>query len=298
MTPPFPHFGETLALTTAVVWGLSVILFKKSGETVHPIALNFFKNLLAAGLIIPTMWIAGGTLMYDAPVRDYMLLLLSGVLGIGLSDTFFFMSLNLLGASLSAIVDCLYAPFVIGLSLIFLGESLSLLQIIGVLMIISAVLGVTNPRWAGGISRRNLLLGISWGVLSMVLIAFGVVIAKSVIERSPLLWTTEWRLFGGIGTLIIILLFHRDRRAIMKTLITTKHFGYTVSSSWLGAYLSTVLWLGGMKFTQASTAAALNQTSNIFVFIFAWLVLREPINRVRTIGIIIAVAGVYLVMFG
>jgi drug/metabolite transporter (DMT)-like permease len=50
-----------------------------------------------------------------------------------------------------------------------------------------------------------------------------------------------------------------------------------------------------MKFTQASTAAALNQTSSIFVFIFAALLLKEKITTARLIGIVLGVAGTFLV---
>jgi drug/metabolite transporter (DMT)-like permease len=66
----------------------------------------------------------------------------------------------------------------------------------------------------------------------------------------------------------------------------------------LGAYLAMVLWLGGFKYTQASNASALNQTSNIFVFIFAAIFLGEKINLQRAIGILVGVAGAFLVTFG
>ena len=108
----------------------------------------------------------------------------------------------------------------------------------------------------------------------------------------------EWRLIGGILALLVILLLRRDRRAIISTLMGTRHWGYVVSGSWFGAYAAMFLWLGGMKYTQASTASALNQTSNIFIFVLAALLLREPITPVRTIGIVLGVAGAYLVTFG
>lgn len=294
----FPYLGESLALVTAVVWALAVILFKRSGESVHPIALNLFKNVLAAVLMVPTLYLVGETLWRPVGANDYLILLLSGVLGIGLADTFFFMSLNILGAGLSAIVDCLYSPFVIALSIIFLHESLSLLQVAGVLLIVSAVLGVTSGKWVVDIPRKDLLRGTFWAALALLLMAAGIVMAKPVLERSPLSWAMGWRLVGGIFALLIILLLRRDRRAVMATLWGTRHWGYVIGGSWLGAYAAMFLWLAGMKYTQASTAAALNQTSNIFVFIFAALLLREPITLARSIGIALGVAGAYLVTFG
>ena len=59
-----------------------------------------------------------------------------------------------------------------------------------------------------------------------------------------------------------------------------------------------MLWLAGMKYTLASTSAALNQTSNIFIFIFAAIFLKEKINLQRVIAILLGVSGVFLVSFG
>ena len=135
----FSNFGETLALITAIVWSISVILFKKSGETVRPLGLNLFKNTLTLLLMPPTMLALGGSIFVRAPSSDYVLLMLSGVLGIGIADTLFFWSLNLLGAARSAIVDCLYSPVIILLSIFWLGERLTNAQAVGALIIISAL---------------------------------------------------------------------------------------------------------------------------------------------------------------
>jgi len=224
-------------------------------------------------------------------------LFISGVLGIGISDTLFFKSLNLLGAGMSAIVDCLYSPFIISLSLIFLNENMSFLQIFGVAMIISAVLTATHIKGRGKISRHNLIWGIFWGILAMATMAVGIVMIKPLLERSPLLWVTQIRLLGGTIILLVILLFHRSRRQIMVSLYSVKSWPYTLSGSFFGAYLSMICWLAGMKLTQASTAAALNQTSNVFIFVFAAIFLKETINLHRVIAIILAVVGVFIVMF-
>ena len=298
MIQPIPFLGESSALLTAVVWATAVIFFKKSGESVHPIALNLFKNLLATLLIIPTMWVMGEAMFRDVPAGDYLLLLLSGVLGIGLADTMFFKSLNLLGAGLSAIVDCLYSPFIIVLSMWWLGENLTLIQVLGAVMIVTAVLTATSEKNSGNISARNLAWGIFWGGLGMAFMAVGIVMIKPLLERSPLLWATEVRLVGGWLALGIILLLYPARRAVLASLWHSRGWRYTVPGSFLGAYLATILWLAGMKFAPASIASALNQTSNIFIFIFAAIFLHEPINRVRVVGIILGVAGAFLVMFG
>jgi len=292
------YLGEVMALLTAVVWAFAVILFKKSGEVVHPVGLNLFKNLLAAILFVPTAWLLGETLLRPVPAEEYLLLLTSGALGIGIADTLFFKSLNVLGAGRSAIVDCLYSPSIIGLAILWLGESLTAWQLTGVVLIVSAVLSILVERHEAATDRRKVFLGVLWGALAMITMAVGIVMIKPLLNEAPLIWATEVRLVGGLVILGLILVVHPSRRAVVASIRAPQRWGYTLSGSFTGAYLAMVLWLAGMKFTQASTAAALNQTSNIFVFIFAALLLKEKITPVRLVAIVLGVVGAALVTFG
>ncbi len=292
------YLGETFALVTAIIWGLAVILFKKSGESVHPIALNTYKNILAFVLFFLTMLILGESLFLPVPASDYWLLILSGALGIGIADTLFFKCLNLVGAGMTAIVDCLYSPFIISLSLLWLGESFSLIQVLGVVLVLSAVLAATHKKGRGKVSRRDFFVGLLYGVLGMGTMAVGIVMIKPLLNQSPLLWATEIRLIGGLIVLLIVFLFHPQRKKIAFSAIGGKGWIYTLSGSFLGAYVAMILWLAGMKYAQASTAAALNQTSNIFIFIFAAIFLKEPLNLIKIVCIILAIIGVLLITFG
>lgn len=293
-----PYPGEIFAFVTAIVWASAVILFKKSGETVHPVALNFFKNLLAMVLLIPTIYLFEGWIFKGFTWTEIVMLLVSGALGIGIADTLFFKSLNLLGAGLSAIVDCLYSPSIIFLAFLWIGERLGVLQIVGVVMIISAVLTISRADKSEFIGKRNLLLGILWGVLAMITMAVGIVMIKQILNRSPLLPLTEIRLFGGGIILAIVFLFHPRKKLIASPHLTGRGWIYMLAGSFLGAYCALLLWLAGMKYTQASVAAALNQTSNIFIFIFAAIFLKEPITRRRLAGIVLGFAGALIVTFG
>ena len=297
MIATFPYMGETFALLTAIIWATAVIFFKRSGESVHPIALNLFKNLLAIVLILITIILLGGSFYHPFSTREYLLLLASGALGIGLADTMFFKSLNLLGAGLTAIVDCLYSPFIIGLSIIWLGEQLSAWQIVGAVLIITAVLTATREKGQNSITTRNLVYGILWGAGGMAFMAVGIVMIKPLLERSPLLWAAEIRLIGGCLMLGLMLLVYPSRRAVISTLFIRRGWFHTAMGSFFGAYLAMIVWLAGMKFASASVAAALNQTSNIFIFIFAGIFLHELINLRRTVGIILAAIGAFLVTF-
>ncbi len=292
-----PYIGQIMAITTAIFWAMAVVLFKKSGETVHPIGLNLFKNVLGVGLLIPTLFFINQLEIRNLSSNDYLLIFLSGAIGIGIADTFFFKCLNYLGAGLTAIVDCLYSPFVIGFSFLLLGESLTIWQMVGVMIILSAVLTATHQSDGKPTDKKRIVKGLSYGVIAMFLTGFGVVIVKPVLEHEPLIWVTTVRLLSGVVVLIFLLGFNKKRVAIIKTLFENGMRWSTVMGSFLGAYVAMILWLGGMKYTQASTAAALNQTSSIFIFIFAYLILKEKMSLKKVIGVFLAVAGAILVTF-
>lgn len=292
-----PFIGEALSLISAAIWALAVTLFRKSGETVHPLALNAFKNLLAVMLLVPTIWIAGQSLWLPVPASAYLWLLLSGAIGIGIGDTLFFQSLNRLGAGLTGIVVCLYSPFIIALSYIALGERLSWVQLAGVLLILTAVLLTSRPANQNNAAAAGALPGIVYGVTAAAAMAGGVVIMKPLLGAYPVVWVAFIRLIGGMTVLAAILLLHPARHAIFNSSIGIRHWPYTLGGSLLGAYVSMILWIAGMKYTQASIASALNQTNTIFIFIFAGLILKEPMNTRRVISVGMAFAGAALVSF-
>jgi drug/metabolite transporter (DMT)-like permease len=298
MQSVLPFLGEALSLLTAVIWALAVTLFRKSGETVHPLALNTFKNLLAIALLIPTILLFGHSLWFQTSSRAYVILFLSGAVGIGIGDTLFFQALNRLGAGLTGIVVCMYSPFIIMFSYIWLDESLATIQLLGALLIISAVLLTSLPRKRSAISTApRLFSGIMLGILASAAMAAGVVLMKPLLATHPVVWVAEIRLLGGMTALALILSFYPGRRRALASLLSTHNWHYTLAGSFTGAYLSMLLWIGGMKYTQASTASALNQTSTIFIFIFAGFLLKEPMTLRRTIAISLAFAGAFLVSF-
>ena len=290
--------GEIMALATAVIWSFAIILFKKSGETVHPLGLNLFKNTLAMLMIPATMMIFGQAIFFPAPFQDYLLLMVSGLLGIGIADTLFFKSLNLLGAARSAIVDCLYSPFIILPSIFWLGERLTMIQAIGALLIISAVLTIGREKGLEEITSRQLISGILLGAAAMLTMGISIVMIKPLLERSPVLWAIEIRLIGAAVILFAMLGFHPGRRAVVRSSLQVKSWKYVIPGSILGTYIALMLWIGGMKYAPASIASALNQINNVFIFVLAALFLKEKITRSKIAGIIMAVLGVFLVILG
>ena len=212
--------GEVFALGAAISWATAVILFRKSGEKVHPLALSLFKSTLGLVLFLLTLLALKEPLLRDIPTRDYILFLASGIIGIGVCDTLFFLSLNILGAGLSAIVGCLYSPSIITMSVLFLGESLSAIQIGGAVMIVLAVTTATQAKAPEGVTRRQMLRGFGLGAVAILCNAIGIVMIKPLLNSSPILWVTEIRLLSGCIFLAFVLWMRSDRDLLLGSLLS------------------------------------------------------------------------------
>ncbi len=289
--------GELYALISAVVWAFAVILIKKSGETVPPFALNLYRAFISLVLVLLTMLAVREPLVSGAPIRDYLVLFLSGIIGIAISDTLFHRSLNAVGAGITAIVDCLYSPFVVIIAYFALGERFGPWQVFGMVVIIASVVVAARHEPPPGRTRRQLVVGVMWGVLAMFTLAVGIVIAKPVLNRSPVFWATAMRLIGCVAVMLPIGLVTRGRRDIIRAFTPSVSWRFTLSGV-IVAYIALVIWIAGMKYTQAGIAAILNQTNTVYVLLFASLFLHEPFTRRKLASAGLAVAGILMVTMG
>ncbi len=293
-----PYIGEILSLLAAILWALAVVMFKRSGESVHPVALNFFKDVVAVVLYVPTLMIVGVSIFQDVPLSYYLLLLASGAIGIAVGDSLLFKSLNTIGAGASALVSCLYSPFIILLSYLWIDERLTWIQLVGAGLIVSAVLEATRGEQKARVDMKRRMIGVGWGVVAVAAMAVGVVMIKPILDETPLLWSLQVRLIGGVAALAIFLWINPSRKNILRSLLVKERRAFTVGSSVIGGYIAMAVWLAGIKLTKASIASALNQTNTVFILVFAALILREPITAARIVAILLAVAGALLVTFG
>ncbi|MEN8221901.1 MAG: DMT family transporter [Acidobacteriota bacterium] len=291
--------GKIFAFLCALFWALAVILFKKSGEAMKPLSLNLYKSLVSTLLLIPVLILAGVDLLPEGLfARDYLILIVSGIIGIAISDTLFFKSLNLLGAGLTAIVDCLYSPIIILLSFLILLNPVSFMELTGGLLVISAILVATLKVKEKERSTRDLLFGFLYGAAAMTFMGFSVTIMKPVLDRASSLWVTELRLIAGTIALIVMVMFNKDRRELFTSLIRRSNFKYAFPATILGSFLALVLWVSAFKMTSINSAAILNQTNTIFIVIFASFFLKEKFTFRRLLATILGMGGSVVVLLG
>ncbi len=294
----FPHVGEIFALLAPLSWSFSLILFRLGGRTIPPLALNTFKNVIALVLFAMTILVMRHPLVPDITGSNFLLLLASGAIGIAISDTLLFMTLNRLGGGIQAIVYTTYAPFVILLSVLFLGERLRLVQALGVVVVLVAVLWISRTRMPHAIARRDIVLGVVFGMLGTLTQAISVVMVKPMLDDMSLLTANLWRLIGGLAGSAIFFAVSPSLRRTLVTLGDRKAWPVAIGGSVAGNYVALLFWLGGMKYTLASVASGLNQTSTLWTFLLAALILKEEVTADRLAALALGMAGVLAITLG
>jgi drug/metabolite transporter (DMT)-like permease len=290
--------GITASLAAAFCWAVAIILFKKSGDTISPMALNLFKCLVTLLLLIPTLVFFGVEMFPRQPAQTWWLLAISGIIGISLADTFFFMALTRIGAGTTAVVDCLYLPFILLLSFVFLEETLGIRGLLGATLVISAIViasvPIGNHRKGGTTAGKQLFTGILCGVLAISLLAISIVMIKVLLEKSDVLWVSFVRILFGTAGLLVGTLLTSGRKKIMAELLPSRTWRTALPAAVIGNYLAMLAWLVGMKYALVSVAAIVNQLSTIFIFLLSALFLKEAITVPRILATLLAVSGALL----
>jgi len=289
-------WGEFFALSSALVWALAVILFRRSGETLPAFELNLFKNIFGLVLMIPTILLVDGLRLPDYTSTELLLVFASGLFGIAVADTWYLKALNMMGASRTGIVSSLFSPFVILLSAIFLGERLVSWQWLGFMFVMSGVLLVTWRSHRSAVDKDDVKKGVMYGVGAVFMMAVGVVMVKEILETGSFLWTIELRIVGGVSGMLIYMLVSAQWQSVKQNFRKPQPWGTVVFAAFLGAYFALILWLAGYKLIDASVASVLNETNVAFIVFLAWLMLGEQINRRKLAGLGLTLVGVILMV--
>jgi drug/metabolite transporter (DMT)-like permease len=318
--------GEIFSLLCALTWAIAVICMRKSGEEADPLSINIFKISISSLLFLPTIWIMGEDFHQIQLNADFWLLVLSGTIGIGIADTLWLTALSRTNASSVAIMDCAYSPSVVLLSACFLGERLTVNQLIGCGLVLCSLVFVSLgrshkknapvdisenifPQMIEGNSPGLILETVShkthsvrpisgtvFGVSAVVLMALGVVIMKPILSRFPLFLTIEIRSVAGLTFLLVLIPFRRNQRSIVASLTAVKRKGLLILGSLLASYVAMVFWVAGTKYSTASVAAILNQTSTVFIVLLAFFLLKERLGPSKIVACVVGLAGVILIL--
>jgi drug/metabolite transporter (DMT)-like permease len=297
-----PYFGEISALIAALCWSIAIIIFKSASRILSPILITALKNTIALFLFIILF------LLFDIPfwnyeieTIDYLKLMISGLIGMGIGDILFIYALSQIGANRVAIINC-FEPAVIYLfSLFLLGTILTIQQLIGFIIVIISLLIISNENDSEDIDPKTKRKGMFIQISAVILSSFGIVLIKPVLSLSSndiqmQLWITSVRLFPGFIVAWIIFILQKNKLSLLSPLKDFKLSWKILLSSGLGTFVALSFWIVGYaNIEKPPVTSIIGQTSVIFIIILSYIFLKEKISKLRIVSILFALSGVILI---
>jgi len=189
-------FGATLS------WTYACSIWRKQTNKYKPIEINFLKNIIAFIIFSPVFLFFN----YSTHHKYFIILLLSGVIGIGLGDTFYIKSLKLIGTRKTLSIEAL-SPLIAAITgTLFIDEHLNINAWIGIIIVTGALIKIMRKKSflldkdSKLVKNNNSLDKYVYSFLSVLCAVIAALLSRYVLIESDLtpIFTTEIRLFGSI----------------------------------------------------------------------------------------------------
>jgi len=284
--------GMAAALGSAMSWALGSVLFRRLGDHLPPVALTFAKGIASVALLGAAVSVIG----FEALDRDtWLLLIFSGLLGIALGDTLFFLALNSLGAHVVVILFTLGQVLTVVLAVLWLGEQPQPLDWAGIALVLA---GVTVVMWhrIGTEEGRTRIRGIVYGLLSVMAMSVSIIIAKEALETTGTIQATFVRMLAGTVGIFLFGQFGGRLFSDLGPLRKPQVLGLFLISVTIVTFGGFWLSLAAIAHVDVAIANTLNATEPLFVLPLAAIVLKEKITPPVILGSLFTVAGIILIV--
>lgn len=291
--------GEAAALASAVVWAGASLVFARVGARVPALTMNLVKTGLAFVGLVFTLWLAQGSIWPAIEGRALMWVGLSGVIGLTIGDSLFFLGLARLGPKRSLVLWALTPATTALLASSLLDEPINAQFFTGLVTTSLGVGLVLRARAPEGqrahVWDRRAMVGLLFGLGAVLCQALGSVTAKMGGAGLSGLELSVVRLAFGTAVLVPLGWIEQRRSAGLPNRPDLLRIGF---GTFIGTYLGIWLSMIALQAAFAGVVATLQAMSPVFVLPLARIVDKERIGPMAVLGASIAVLGVAVLTLG
>ncbi len=295
-----PIYGEIAALSTALCWAFGSTFFTLGGSRIGSANVNRARLVIAA-IFLSSMHflLTGNPLPIDATQERWLWLGFSGIVGFIIGDGMLFESFIIVGPRLSMLLMALVPIISAILAWLFLGESLSALEISAIVITVSGIFWVVadKKKVSTHIPGKKLVLGVALGFGGALGQTFGLILSKKGLEGGyPALSGNLIRVLCAMVILWLITLLSGKAREALKSYKDKKAFLALTAGSFFGPFIGVWFSLISIKYARLGIATTLMSLTPIFLIPITRIVFKEKVTVGAIIGTVIAVAGVAILL--
>jgi drug/metabolite transporter (DMT)-like permease len=289
-----PYLGEISALITAFLWSGTSIAFTDAATRIGSLQLNINRMFLAAILLFLTILLTH--INYSLSYSQIYFLILSGIAGLVLGDTFLFKAFQYIGARIGMLLMALVPAMSTVLAFIFLNETISLPGILGIIITLSGIFIVILEKKEIHSSKiKTNKLGIFYGILGALGQASGLILAKFAFEEGNIngFVATFIRISSSVFIILFLALILRKYKNPIKVYSKdSKALISTIIGTILGPFLGITFSLVAIEYTKVGIASTLMAMVPVIMLPLIRYYYKEKLSWRAVSGAFLAVGGV------
>lgn len=293
------YSGELAALATAVFWTITALAFEVASRNIGSLAVNMIRlvlafiflsifNLIARGLVFPS----------DASVHAWVWLSVSGLIGFVFGDYFLFRAYATIGARTSMLVMTLVPPITAIIGWMVLGESMTILEVSGMILTVSGIAMAIFSRKGNGKNRK---IRLSYPVKGILLAfggaigqAVGLVLSKYGMGDYHAFAATQIRIIAGMVGFGLIIAVLGKGYLIREAFKNRPGMIGTGIGSVFGPFLGVSFSLLAVKYAATGVASTIMAIVPILIIPPSLLFFGQKVTWLEVLGAFISVGGVTL----
>ncbi len=289
------HLGQMAALGTAICYTLNGIFFESAGKKVGSLAVNYIRLVIGFILIsVFTYFTRGYFLPTDGTIHNWTWLGISGFIGFFLGDLFLFQSYIEVGPRISMLILGAAPPMTAILGYIFMGEKLSIMGIVGMLVITLGICLVILGRDSQEkkIRLKHPIKGITFAFLGAVGQSFGMIFSKIGMGDYNPFAATQIRIVAGFIGFTLLFAYGRKWDLLKKAFKDKKAMKEISLGSLFGPFIGVSLQLISLQHTSAGVSATITSIMPVTILPYSIIINKERLTIKEVMGTLISVAGV------
>jgi len=236
----------------------------------------------------------GHWLPFDAPLKAWIYLSISGLIGFVIGDFFLFKSYEYVSSKISMLIMTTAPAFAALLGWIMIREPFTWMNFLGMFLVLLGVSVVIlkKDKESGKRQMRYPLKGILLAFGGAVGQGVGSVFSKIGMADYDPFASSQIRVFTGLLGFTLMISFMKKWKNLYTGLSDKKASRALVIGSFFGPFLGVSLGMVAFKHTSLGVASTLMATVPVFILLPSHIIMKEKLTLNEVMGAIIAVAGI------
>ncbi|WP_426324467.1 DMT family transporter [Pedobacter sp. R-06] len=273
-----------------LIWGSSFTVTKLVVKDVGPIQFAFTRHLIASVVLLPFFFRSFSKQSYPSLTkRDYLIITLMGIIGIGLYYPVFNLSLQHTSASSGALIQGTMPMMIAFMGTLFLKERISKMQMVGFAIAFAGIVLVALKGHQSG-NKDGSMLGNFLMLGSVILWSAYTVLSRKLDRLNPIT-LTALSTFIGTGVLFLFSFFE-DRKLFSG--IPMKHWWGILYMGVAGSAVCYLLYNYALKKLPAAKVGNFLNLDPIIGAAIAVVFLSEPLSFWMLLAGVLVLTGLLI----